>query len=72
MTTEDIAIRDKVEKLFTIKGAATQLGLPYWKLNRATQLGLLPSYQLLNARKLVKLSEIVKALQVAPVYGDKK
>ena len=50
------------ERLFTIKTAAVQLGLPYWKLNRATKLGLVPSYQLLNTRKLVKLSDIHQAL----------
>jgi excisionase family DNA binding protein len=52
-----------IEKLLSIKEAAKQLGIPYWKLNRAVQLGLIPSYSVLNTRKLVRLSEIINAIR---------
>lgn len=51
------------EKLLTIKEAANQLGLPYWKLNRAVQQELVPSYSLLNSRKLVRISEVLNSIK---------
>lgn len=52
-----------VERLYTIKGAAEALGLHYWKLLRAVNRGDIKSYSLLNSRKLVRLSEIVAAME---------
>jgi hypothetical protein len=46
------------EKLVTIKVAAADFGLPYWKLLRAVKSGLIPSYKPFNSRRLVLLSEI--------------
>lgn len=52
----------KDEPLSTIKAAAYSLNLPTWKLRRAVKLGLVPSYALLNSRRLVRISEVVAAL----------
>jgi excisionase family DNA binding protein len=52
-------IEDPPEHLYSIKEAAFRLGLPRWKLYRAVKAGLIPSYILLNRRKLVRLSEVV-------------
>ncbi len=54
---------EQAEKLLTIKEAAVHLGLPYWKLNRACQQGLIPSYSLLNSRKLVRVSEVLRSIR---------
>jgi hypothetical protein len=47
------------EPLLAIKEAAAQLGLPYWKLNRAVRQSLIPSYTLLNSRRYVRVSEVL-------------
>jgi excisionase family DNA binding protein len=47
------------EPFYTIKEAAGRLNLPYWKLQRAVKQGAIPSYTVLNSRRLVRLSEIV-------------
>lgn len=54
---------EQVEKLLTIRQAADELGLPYWKVNRAVQAGLVPSYSLFNTRKLVRISELLQAIK---------
>ena len=50
------------ERFFTINEAATRLGIPAWKLRRAAKAQLIPSYRILNQRRLVRLSEVVAAL----------
>jgi excisionase family DNA binding protein len=51
------------EKYITMKQAAFFLGLPYWKIQRAVKAGQLPSYQLFNSRRLVRLSEVEASIQ---------
>ena len=51
------------ERPYTIKEAAALFGMPTWKIRRAVKDGLIPSYTLLNRRKLVQLSEIDAALK---------
>ncbi len=51
------------EPLLTIGQAAEALGLPRWKVARAVKNGLLPSYTLLNSRKLVRASELVAVIE---------
>lgn len=63
MTDPPITPPEGPEKLLTVKEAAKQLGVPYWKLNRAVQQRLIPSYSLLNRRKLVRLSEILNSIR---------
>lgn len=64
------ATQQNAERLFTIKAAAEQIGLPYWKLGRAVKRGLVPSHTLLNSKRLVRLSEIVAAMN-ADVAGER-
>ena len=53
------------ERLLTIKVAADLLGIHYWKLRRAVKQGGVPSYTLQNSRRLVKLSEVVAAIEAS-------
>jgi hypothetical protein len=57
------------EPLITIKAAAEALGLPPWKLSRAAKHGTIPTYRVLNSRKLVKLSEVVAAIEATRQGG---
>jgi hypothetical protein len=54
---------DRPEPYSTLKQAADLLGLPYFKLQRAGRRGLFPTYRLLNSRALVRLSEVVSAIE---------
>jgi hypothetical protein len=57
------------EQLITLKAAADALGLPTWKLSRAAQQGTIPTYSILNSRKLVKLSEVVAIIEASRQGG---
>jgi hypothetical protein len=50
------------EKLHTIQEAAALLNIYAWKLRRAVSKGLIPRYTLLNSRRLVRLSEVIGAM----------
>lgn len=53
------------EKLLTYKAAADALGIPYFKIQRAAKAGLFPTYRLLNGRPLLRLSEVVAAINAS-------
>ena len=55
--------QDAPEQLLTLQAAADKLGLPVFKIRRAAKRGLFPTYTLLNGRKLVRLSEVVAAIE---------
>ena len=57
------------EKLITLKAAAETLGLPTWKLSRAAKHGVFPVYRILNTRRLVKLSEVMAAIEASRQGG---
>ena len=50
------------EKLYTIQEAAVLLNIYAWRIRRAVKNGLVPSYCLLNSRRLVRLSEVIAAM----------
>lgn len=50
------------DQLYTYRDAAKRLGIPYFKIQRAARLGIIPTYSILNSRKYVKLSDILKAM----------
>jgi excisionase family DNA binding protein len=50
------------EKLYTTQEAASLLNVHAWKIRRAVKKELIPSYTLLNSRRLVRLSEIIAAM----------
>jgi hypothetical protein len=53
----------KTKKFWTIKAAALELGMPRWKLWRAVKQGKIRSYRFLNGRLLVRLDEIIEAIE---------
>lgn len=57
------------EPLLTIQAAAAALCLHTWKLRRAIKVGLIPSYRLLNSRRLVRLSEVVAVIDSSRQVG---
>lgn len=58
------------EQLVTVKQAAECFGLPVWKIGRGVATGIIPSYSLLNGRRLVRLSEIEATIQASRVGGQ--
>lgn len=57
------------EKLVTLQQAADALGVPYFKLQRAARAGIIPTYSLYNSRRLVRLSEVVAAIEATRQGG---
>ena len=53
------------EKLMTFGAAADALGIPYFKIQRAAKAKLFPTYRLLNGRPLLRLSEVVAAIDAS-------
>jgi excisionase family DNA binding protein len=51
------------EPFITISEAATRLKIPVFKLRRAARAGQIPTYRIGNLRRLVRLSEIVAAIE---------
>jgi hypothetical protein len=51
------------DRYHTIKNASKALNIPYWKLLRAVNAGLIPHHRLLNSTKYVRLSEVEEAMQ---------
>jgi hypothetical protein len=58
------------ERLLTYGAAAAKLGLPIFKIRRAAKRGLFPTYSILNGRKLVRLSEVIAAIERSRTGGD--
>jgi hypothetical protein len=54
------------EPLLTFRQAAALLGIPYWKIQRAAQIGLVPTTTFLNSRRYVRFSEIELILGRSP------
>jgi hypothetical protein len=57
------------EKLLTFHATAAALGIPYYKVQRAGRAGFFPKYQLYNKRPLVKLSEVLAAIEATKTGG---
>lgn len=62
---ESAADQGRPEPLFTIRAAATAMGLKYWLLLRAVNEGTIPSYRFGSSRLRVRLSEIEAAIQAS-------
>lgn len=56
---------DDLDKLRTFRDAAAALRIPYFKVQRAAQAGIIPTYSILNSRKYVKLSDILNLMSAA-------
>ncbi len=59
------------EPLMSVADAARALNIHVWKLRRAAKTGLVPSYQFLNSRRLVRLSEVIAAIETSRCGGEK-
>lgn len=57
------------EKLVTIADAASALGIHIWALRRAVKAGTIPAYTPFNGRKLLRLSEVVAAIDASRIGG---
>lgn len=56
------------EKFYSIKEAADRLGLKYHHLLKAVRKGVVPTYRLLNSKRLVLISDVRSAMIV--IAGD--
>jgi hypothetical protein len=59
-----------IEKLVTLKDTAIVLGVPTFKVARAAKAGAFPTYMLFNKRKLVRLSEVIAAIEASKTGGS--
>ena len=67
--TGPVAGPPPAEPLHTIQGAAAELGVHAWALRRAVNAGIVPAYTPFNSRKLVRLSEVVAAINASQIGG---
>lgn len=58
-----------VEPFLTLQQAAKELGVHVWALRRAVKAGTIPAYAPFNGRKLVRLSEVVAAINASKIGG---
>ena len=63
------ALPGNLEPLLTIQNAAKVLGIHVWALRRAVKAGTIPAYAPFNGRKLVRLSEVVAAINASKIGG---
>lgn len=54
-----------LDQLRTFRDAADKLGIPYFKVQRAAKSGLIPTHSILNARRYVKLRDILSRMSAA-------
>ena len=59
------------QRLLTIKQAAEELGVHTWALRRAIKSGAIPAYTPFNGRRLVRLSEVIAAIEASQQGGGK-
>ena len=55
-------ISAEAESYLTFRQAAQSLNVPYFKVQRAAQLGIVPVYRLLNSRTYVKRSDLERIM----------
>jgi predicted site-specific integrase-resolvase len=55
------------EPYVNIQDAAKKLGVHAWALRRAVKAGAIPAYTPFNGRKLVRLSEVVAAIDASRI-----
>ena len=59
------------ERFITLAQAADRLGIHLWALRRAVKRGDIPSYAPFNKRKLVRLSEVIMAIETSREGGSR-
>lgn len=68
-STRPVTEPPPAEPLRTIQTAAAELGVHAWALRRAINAGIVPAYTPFNSRKLVRLSEVVAAINASQIGG---
>jgi excisionase family DNA binding protein len=58
-----------MEQFLTVREAAAVVGVAPWKLSRVVKSGSVPSYAIGNTRRLVRVSEIVAAVEGTRLGG---
>jgi hypothetical protein len=61
---------ENAEKLLTYRAVSDALGIPYFKIQRAAKAKLFPTYRLLNGRRLLRLSEVIAAIEATRDGGS--
>lgn len=61
---------DQIEHFVTIKMAADELGIPYFKLQRFIRSGAVPIYRIYNNRRLIRISEVISAIEHSRTGGS--
>ena len=59
------------EKYLTFRATADALGMSYPKVQRAARAGILPTYRLLNGRRLLKLSDVAAVIDGTREGGER-
>ena len=60
---------ERKEGFSTVRSASEQLGLPTFKLRAAIKKGLIPSYRFFNGRILVRVSDVLAAIEASRTGG---
>lgn len=68
--TSNARAGDEPEKYITIARAAETLGLRYWQVQRAVKAQLIPSYAPFGKRRLLRISEVVAAIDASKAGGE--
>lgn len=63
-------MQDRSDKLLTIKQAAGEVGAKDWQIRRAVKRGLIPYFQPFNSRKLIRLSDVLAAIEASKKGGE--
>lgn len=68
-TTNEPPMEFGIEPFLTLQQAAKELGVHVWALRRAVKAGTIAAYAPFNGRKLVRLSEVVAAINASKIGG---
>jgi hypothetical protein len=59
------ALLDPAEKFLTFRKAAKELNVPYHVVQKAAKKGIIPTYNLMGARRYVRLVDILTVMKAA-------
>lgn len=61
-----------IEPFLNVREAANTIGVPYFKLRRFVNSGAAPIYRVGNSRKLLRLSELIIAIEASSHNRDEE
>lgn len=59
------SLLNRMEKFLTFREAASELNVPYHVVQKAAQKGIIPTYNLMGARRYVRLVDILTVMRAA-------